>query len=243
MRILHVVEATIAGVRTHVQALATGLDRRRFQSVVVCPPRREHSFGDERFVTYLTSAGIPVLPVPMRRSISPVADVAALSRLFAILRRERFDIVHLHSSKAGFLGRLAARMAGGAAVIYSPHGLSFLGNHGPATRRLYLTLEQIGGRMCDRIIATSASERATIVARRLAPAGKVAQIDLGIDPDPLPPGFDRTAQRTALGIPDGARLIGALPRSGAPRRRPAGAGCVRPVLADFRLRVVRHGDG
>ncbi|HEX9370284.1 MAG TPA: glycosyltransferase family 4 protein [Roseiflexaceae bacterium] len=215
MRILHVVEATIAGVRTHVQALATGLDRRRFQSAVVCPPRREHSFGDERFVTYLTSAGIPVLPVPMRRSISPVADVAALSRLFAIIRRERFDIVHLHSSKAGFLGRLAARMAGGAAVIYSPHGLSFLGNHGPATRRLYLTLEQIGGRMCDRIIATSASERATIVARRLAPAGKVAQIDLGIDPDPLPPGFDRTAQRTALGIPDGARLIGTLARASA----------------------------
>src|SRR6266511_236074 len=215
MRILHVVEATIAGVRTHVQALATGLDRRRFQSAVVCPPRREHSFGDERFVTYLTSAGIPVLPVPMRRSISPVADVAALSRLFAILRRERFDIVHLHSSKAGFLGRLAARMAGGAAVIYSPHGLSFLADQGRAKRRLYLTLEQIAGRICDRLIATSPSECATIVGHGIAPAGKVVCIDLGIDPDPLPQQFDRAAQRAALGIPADAKVIGTLARAAA----------------------------
>src|SRR4051812_24941190 len=139
MRILHVVEATIAGVRTHVQVVTTGLDQRRFQSTVACPPHRDHAFGDDQFVTYLTSAGIPIVPVAMRRAISPRSDIAALWQLVGLFRREHFDVIHLHSSKAGFLGRLAARIAGvSAMVVYSPHGLSFLGDQQPAQRRLYL---------------------------------------------------------------------------------------------------------
>jgi len=215
MRVLHVVEATVGGVRAYVQTIVTGLDQSRFQFAVACPLRRQNAFGDDQFVSYLTGTGIPVWPVPMQRSISPVADAAALFRLIAILRREPFDIVHLHSSKAGFLGRLAAKMAGGAAVIYSPHGLSFLADQGRAKRRLYLTLEQIAGRICDRLIATSPSECATIVGHGIAPAGKVVCIDLGIDPDPLPQQFDRAAQRAALGIPADAKVIGTLARAAA----------------------------
>ena len=89
MRILHVVEATIAGVRTHVQVVTAGLDQRRFQSVVACPLRRENACGDDQFVDYLTSVGIPIVPVAMRRSISPRADVAALWRLVGVLQSRR----------------------------------------------------------------------------------------------------------------------------------------------------------
>src|SRR5262245_5662196 len=77
MRVLHVVESTIAGVRTHVQNLVTGLDRHRFQAVVACPPRRQQSYGDDQFVNYLAHAGIPVVPVAMQRTINPVGDLAA----------------------------------------------------------------------------------------------------------------------------------------------------------------------
>lgn len=215
MRILHVIEATIAGVRTHVQALATGLDQQRFQSVVACPLRRENAFGDDQFVAFLAKAGVPVLPVPMRRSISPKDDLVSFARLAAILRRERFDIVHLHSSKAGFLGRLAAKAVGGSAVVYTPNGLSFLADQSRAKRRLYLTLEQLAGRLCDCIIAVSPSERETLIRHRIAPDKKIACIYLGIDPDPLPKGFDRQALRATLGIPDGAYVIGTLARASA----------------------------
>lgn len=212
MRVLHVVEATIAGVRTHVQALATGLDQRRFQSAVACPLRRENAFGDERFVGCLADAGIPVLPVAMRRSISPIADLAALWRLAGIIRAGRFDIIHLHSSKAGFLGRLAARIVGsGAAVIYSPHGLSFLGADAAAERALYLSLERLAGRLCDRVVAVSPGERDLIVASGIAPAERVACIDLGVDTLPLQ-ALDRAAQRRELGVPADAPLIGTVAR-------------------------------
>ena len=213
MRVLHVVEATIAGVRTHVQALVAGLDRRRFAQAVACPPQRENAFGDAQFVAYLAGAGVPVFDVPMRRSISPSADLASLRRLIAIMRRERFDVVHLHSSKAGFLGRLAAALAGRSAVVYSPHGLAFLGDYGEAERAMYLTLERVAGRLCDRIVAVSPGEREVIIQSGIARAEQVACIDLGVHPDPIPAAFDREAQRRALGVPTGARLIGTVARA------------------------------
>jgi glycosyltransferase involved in cell wall biosynthesis len=213
MRILHVVEATIAGVRTHVQVVTAGLDQRRFQSVVACPLRRENACGDDQFVNYLTSVGIPIVPVAMRRSISPRADMAALWRLVGVLQSQRFDVIHLHSSKAGFLGRLAARISGAsAAVIYSPHGLSFLGNQSPAKRRLYLALERIAGRLCDRIIAVSASEHQIIAQAGLISPDRIVQIENGIPPIVLPAGFDRSAMRRTLGQPADAPLIGTVAR-------------------------------
>jgi glycosyltransferase involved in cell wall biosynthesis len=213
MRILHVVEATIAGVRTHVQVIAAGLDQRRLQSVVACPLRRENACGDDQFVNYLTSVGIPIVPVAMRRSISPRADIAALWRLVGVLRSQHFDLIHLHSSKAGFLGRLAARIAGSsAAVVYSPHGLSFLGNQAPAKRQLYLALERFAGRLCDRIVAVSAGERQIIAQTRLISPDRIVQIENGITPIALPAGFDRSAMRVALGQSGDAPLIGTVAR-------------------------------
>ena len=213
MRILHVVEATIAGVRTHVQVVTAGLDQRRFQSVVACPLRRENACGDDQFVNFLTSVGIPIVPVAMRRSISPRADFAALRRLVRVLQSQRFDVIHLHSSKAGFLGRLAARIAGGsAAVVYSPHGLSFLGNQSPAKRQLYLALERIAGHMSDRIIAVSASERQIIAQVGLIAPDRIVQIENGISPIALPAIFDRSAMRRTLGQPSDAPLIGTVAR-------------------------------
>jgi len=219
IRVLHVVEATVGGVRAHLQAIVTGLDKHRFQSVVACPPRRHNAYGDDQFVGYLTSAGIAVLPLPMRRSINPVADAVALLRLLAILRRERFDMIHLHSSKAGFLGRLAAKIAGHAAVVYTPHGLAFLGDHGRAQRQLYLALERIAGRWCDCVIAVSASERDLIMSSRISAADRVVCIENGIAPIHLPAAYDRTALRRTLGQPLAAPLIGSVARL-TPQKNP-----------------------
>ncbi|HEU5103516.1 MAG TPA: glycosyltransferase family 4 protein [Roseiflexaceae bacterium] len=213
MRILHVVEATIAGVRTHVQVVTAGLDQRRFQSTVACPLHRDHAYGDDQFVTYLANAGIPIVPVAMRRAISPRSDFAALWRLVSLFRRERFDIIHLHSSKAGFLGRVAARIAGvSAAVVYSPHGLSFLGDQPLARRWLYRALERLAGRLGDRIIAVSPSEREQILRAKLARAEQVMCIENGVPPIRLPAEYDRAAQRRALGQAGDAPLIGTVAR-------------------------------
>ena len=148
----------------------------------------------------------------MQRSIDPRADAAALYRLLVILRRAPYDLVHLHSSKAGFLGRLAARASGRRpAVVYSPHGLAFLGAGSAAKNQLFLQLERMAGPLCDRIIAVSPSERDLIVSRGLAPAERVACIPNGVAA-PNVPAASRAAVRARLGIPADAPLIGTAAR-------------------------------
>lgn len=211
MRVLHIVEATTAGVRRYVQTLVQTSNHRRFESHVACPPQREGSFGDIRFVRDLERAGVPFFPVPMSRSISPLPDAHALRQLVSLIRAGHYDIVHTHSSKAGFLGRIAARIAG-TPVVHTPNGLYFLGLRSPAKRRFYLALEQFASRLSSRVIAVSESEQAAMVRHRMAPADRVVCIENGIAPPVLPHGYDRTRQRRALGQAGAGLLIGTVAR-------------------------------
>src|SRR5581483_2797624 len=63
--------------------------------------------------------------VPMTRSFTPLADLVSLWRLYRVMRRERFTIVHTHNPKPGLLGQLAARLAGVPIVVNTLHGFYF----------------------------------------------------------------------------------------------------------------------
>src|SRR6476660_5545947 len=68
--------------------------------------------------------GARVWTMPIDRAVRPRGDVLHLVRLRRIVRNYRPDVVHLHSSKAGVLGRVAARLEG-VPVVYSPHNFAF----------------------------------------------------------------------------------------------------------------------
>ena len=71
------------------------------------------------------SQGVKFISLPaMVRSIRPIKDFKALISLVRLIFKEKPDIVHTHSSKDGFLGRLAAKIAGVPHIIHTPHGLS-----------------------------------------------------------------------------------------------------------------------
>jgi len=77
------------------------------------------------------------------RPIRPWRDARALATILALLLRRRFDVIHLHTSKAGALGRLAALVAGGRRrVIHQPHGHLFYGYYGDAASRLLVAAER-----------------------------------------------------------------------------------------------------
>lgn len=213
MRILFVVESTTAGVRTQVFTLASAIDQRRYAVTVACPPERAQSYGDRFFVGDLERARIPVVHVPMSRSIRPADDARALAALVQIIRREQIDLVHAHSSKAGFLGRVAARVAG-VPSVYTPHGLYFLGLRSPLKRRFFLLLEQLAGRLGDRVIAVSPGEYAHAQRAHIALAERIVCIENGIQPPQLPDDYRRTAMRASLGAGDGP-LIGTVARMSA----------------------------
>jgi glycosyltransferase involved in cell wall biosynthesis len=168
LRVLHVVEAYGGGVLTAVNQLVNDLARESHDVVLVHGLRPE---TPEDFPALLAPS-IRCIALPMTRRIAPLSDLRALIALWRLLRRERPDVVHLHSSKAGFLGRLAARLAGHRNVFYSPHGFAFQGAHqGARLRATYRVLERLAARFSDAtVVACSESEKtlALDVARRVA---------------------------------------------------------------------------
>jgi glycosyltransferase involved in cell wall biosynthesis len=89
----------------------------------------------------------------LRRDLHPLDDLRALRELGKLFRRERYDLVHTHSSKAGVLGRVAARRAGVPRVVHTIHGLAF-DEWRPAWRNaIYRRAERLAARHCDAIVS------------------------------------------------------------------------------------------
>jgi glycosyltransferase involved in cell wall biosynthesis len=218
LRVLQVVEATTAGVRRYVTALAVGLRARGVDVAVAAPSQRREHYGDTAFVGDLRQQGVPFYAVPMQRRIG-VRDGAALVALRRLLRTRRFCLVHTHSSKGGFLGRLAAHSCN-TPVVHTPNGLYFLEKTGVG-RQFYLALERLAGRLATAMVAVSGDERDVLVQNNIVDAARVRVIHNGVDVACI----DREAKLTAaeakarLGIPADRKVVGAVGRL-APQKAP-----------------------
>ncbi len=104
--------------------------------------------------------GCPLVLLPgLGREVSASRDVATLVALIRLLRRERPMIVHTHTSKAGFIGRLAARLAAVPIVVHQPHGHIFYGYYGAVRSALFVRVERLAARWTRRIVTLT--ERGT----------------------------------------------------------------------------------
>lgn len=156
IRVAEILEATTGGTRTYIHLLLTHIDRTRFDVELICAERRNPDFAAD--LAKFARLGIPVHRVDMVRPIRPVRDLRSYFELVRCLRRRRFDIVHTHSSKAGFLGRLAARRAGIPGVAHTPHAFAFQGSSNRLLRRLYQAAERFAARRMNVLVCVSKSE-------------------------------------------------------------------------------------
>ena len=91
----------------------------------------------------LEKEGIRSVLIPsLARSLSPLHDILTLWALVRLFRREGPALVHTHTSKAGVLGRIAARFVRVPAVVHTPHGHVFYGHFGQFTSWLFLQVER-----------------------------------------------------------------------------------------------------
>ena len=249
-------EPVLAGTLRHLEDLLTWTDPADFDLHLAVSAERDPSVR-QRFDRW-RGAGRPVYEVPMRRKIAPWRDALAFRQLLALCRRERFDIVHTHCAKAGFLGRLAGRLSG-ARTVHTPHVFPFGRAGGWGTEGLYLLLERLAGRWTDRVVLLSRYQMNVVLHRRPVPADRAVIIPNGVEPDrlSLP---DRQAARRELGIgPDApvALMVGRLcPQKGVDvliegaAMVPAGVEDVRviivgagPIEEQLRQRVAELGAG
>lgn len=245
IRVLHVVEAIDGGVKRHLMSILDSLDRERFELEVAGPALRPETGEGATFVADLAARRVPFHPIAMRRSISPRRDLAALVKLCALIRRRRYDVVHGHSSKGGFLGRVAGRLTG-RPTLYTPNALYFL-RHPPGRRRgWYRALERFAGQLTTRFVAVSESEAGVAVREKLVRAEKVVVIPNGIEPESLTWGAETRARvRAELDIPHDAVVIGCAARLTSQKDPASLIRTVREVIRHAKQQVylVWVGDG
>jgi len=157
------------------------------------------------------AAGVRTVEIPgFRHTLTP-ADPLVLWRLVRLVRRERFTVVHTHSGKGGFLGRVAARLCRTPVVVHTFHGFSFHPYMSRPRRTAYRWLERSTRRLTHRFLAVSPRVAQQAVEERLAPPGQVDVVPSAVDLGHLPERFDPAARRM-FGVPRGTALIGTVGR-------------------------------
>ena len=137
----------------------------------------------EKDMSYLLASDEGVYRIDsMSRPVSIFSDLRSLLDIYRILRREKPDIVHTHTAKAGTLGRVAAVLAGVPVRIHTFHGHVFAGYFGKLKTRVYLAIERFLARFTTRIVTVSGGqERELAETYRIAPRSKIQVIRNGFD--------------------------------------------------------------
>jgi glycosyltransferase involved in cell wall biosynthesis len=224
---------------------------------VACPQVRDHARNDTAFVDSLQAARITVHKVPMRYGIHPWADLRDYGRLVRLIRNQDFDVVHAHSSKAGVLGRLAARRCGVPAVFYTPNAFAFLGTQNHVRRWFYRSLEQwLGRRATDMLICVSRSEAVLVDRWAIVDSRQTVTIENTVDasvyaPSILPADAFQCADalrcadaKSALGLDPGRLVVGYVGRLAEQKGIVCFLEAAREVLASgANLQFVLVGEG
>ncbi len=155
-------------------------------------------------------AGVEFHQIPsLVRAIRPLSDLRALLALARLLRRLKPAIVHTHSSKAGILGRLAARLAGVPVIIHSIHGFGFTRYQPAPVRRLLIALECLAARVTSRFFAVSEANRQLGVELGLFPENRCVVIRSGVDVASIRRlEVDTAAKKRELGLEPGRPTVG-----------------------------------
>ncbi|MDD3155056.1 MAG: glycosyltransferase family 4 protein [Victivallaceae bacterium] len=146
------------------------------------------------------------------RELSPMQDLKAYRELVRFFRERQFDVVHTHSSKAGILGRIAARRAGVPVVVHTVHGQAFHPYEKFYRNAIYIASEWLAAKFCDRIYAVAQAMIDSSVAAHVAPREKYRVVYSGMDTRRFAAAQPSEELRASLGIPPDVPVVAALAR-------------------------------
>lgn len=158
--------------------------------------------------------GVPLAMVDsLQRAIGPLRDWRAYREIKRILREFKPDVVHTHSAKAGFLGRLAAWSLKVPAIVHTIHGAPF-GPYDPWPRRkFYQACERYAARRCHHLISVADAMTELMVAAQVAPRDTFTTIYSGMDVEPFLHANDaRDQTRRELGFEPQHIVVGKIAR-------------------------------
>ena len=212
MKIAHIItRLIIGGAQENTILSCRGLKQRGHDVTLIAGPETgpEGSLWEQA----QASAGNTVRIESLLRNVSLAAEWRCVKELTQLLRRERYDIVHTHSSKAGILGRYAAKRAGTRHIVHTIHGMSFNRTQSSGRQWLYKILERRAAKWTDAFITVADAMAEQAVAAGLADRSRFTTVYSGMNTDR----FHRDVQardmsRSQWKIPADAVVIGTVAR-------------------------------
>lgn len=209
-KLLLIVEAMGGGVRRHVVDLINGLDKSQFTITLLYGKRR----ADASFLAQIQELEKEAQLIGsdnLVRELSPKQDYAALKEIKNVIREVQPDIVHCHSSKAGVLGRLAAKQMHIKKIFYTPHAYSFQAPEFSASKKaVFVAIERWMSRHATTMtFNVSKGERQCALENRLDKPEKFQVIYNGVPDIPLP---SKDEARKCLNLPIDVPVVGTTVR-------------------------------
>jgi len=201
----------IGGPAFQTVLLTSHLNKNRFKSILI----KGKEGKDEGDMEELAKSKKiePIHIKELSREISLRKDLIAFWRLYRIIRKEKPDIVHTHTAKAGTLGRLAAKLAGVPIIVHTFHGNVFQGYFNSFKSKLFLHIERLLALFSTRLIAISHSQEQDILKYKIGNLQKISCIPLGLELKPfLTSEKKKGVFRKELNIGEKIPLIGIIAR-------------------------------
>lgn len=211
---LLLVSKSTGGVGAYVHTLVKHLDRQKFDITVACLSENGKEFAAELKRQY----GIQAFSLTMNRyKINPLTDLIACIQLAKAIRKEKYDVIHAHASKPGFLTRIAA-IGSGIPVIYSPHNFAFHEGTNKIVAFLTALLEKIASIFTTKIIAVAKHEKELALRYGVGTKKLYEIVPTGIDAIAFRLDVNVEKIKTSLNIPADANVVGAIGRLAIPKQ-------------------------
>ena len=163
---------------------------------------------DSTFQKILKENNIGVIDLDVIwRDIRPIRDLRGLYRLYSFLKNSEYTIVHTHTSKAGFIGRLAAKLARVPVIIHTVHGFAFHEESNPIILYIFTQLERLASHWCDKIVTVSNFHKEWALKLKIGNKNKVIAIPNGINVERITPNLPKEEFLKQLGLSQDVFII------------------------------------
>jgi len=190
VRVLHIhTLPVISGSGLNTFLSMKGLDKGTYETALACAP-------GGKLIPLVRNQSMKVITFKnLVQPLHPVKDALAVLNLAFFMKKNPYHIVHTHNSKAGFVGRLSAKLAGVPVIVHTVHGFSFHDKEPTWRRRLFRNAERLASHWCDCMIFISQPLVDWALRERIADHKKMVKIYSGIELDRFTPATEEETKR------------------------------------------------
>ncbi|MFD1020667.1 glycosyltransferase family 4 protein [Thalassobacillus hwangdonensis] len=173
MKILQVCAIDVS-VKRLLKPLIDGLVEQGFEVASACLDTGE--------ANWLRKQGYVIHDIPFRRKMFSLKNIVACWKLYRLLKKEKFDIIHVHTPVAAVIGRIAAVAGATPHIVYTAHGFYFHEGMSPLTYRFFYWIEKFfATQFTDWLLLQSIEDYQLSVERKFLPEEQIVHLSNGVD--------------------------------------------------------------